>query len=174
MKKGKLLSSIVSLCFALAVLTFGVFAAQQVNYTLSGQISYEVSDAYVEVQTAIYKSATRLDYEGLYHACKNAEDVASVGGNVSGLTLVQTSSKWSSVSENQTTYDFDNANSLAFTSESGQQAYAFIFVINVKNLSSDVNSVYSPFQPSSTLEVCPCLFLATIHSAMDLSSVFSS
>ena len=59
MKKSKLFLSLMSLCFALAVLCFGVYAANQVNYTLSGSVSYEVSDAYVTVTTRVYKGAYR-------------------------------------------------------------------------------------------------------------------
>ena len=55
MKKSKLLLSLLSLCFSLAVLCFGVYAANQVNYVMSGSISYLVTDAYVEVTTDVYK-----------------------------------------------------------------------------------------------------------------------
>ena len=43
---------------AIAVLCFGVFAAIKVTYTVSGNISYEVNDAYVEIDTKIYTSTT--------------------------------------------------------------------------------------------------------------------
>ena len=65
MKKSKLFLSIVSLCFSLAVLCFGVYAAGQVAYTISGTISYGVSDAYVDIDTKVYQSdafpATKQD-----------------------------------------------------------------------------------------------------------------
>ena len=54
MKKSKILISIMSLCFALATLTFGVFAANSATYTLSGIMSYVVTDAFVKVETKIY------------------------------------------------------------------------------------------------------------------------
>ena len=54
MKKTKLFLSIMAFCFSLAVLCFGVYAAGQVNYTLSGSISYVVSDVFVELSSGIY------------------------------------------------------------------------------------------------------------------------
>ena len=56
MKKSKLFLSIMAFCFSLAVLCFGVYAAGQVDYTIGGNISYVVSDAYVEITTKVYKS----------------------------------------------------------------------------------------------------------------------
>lgn len=58
MKKFKLLASIASMCLAIAVLCFGVFAASSVTYTISGTITYDVSDVFVNVTTAVYS------YEG--------------------------------------------------------------------------------------------------------------
>ena len=55
MKKfPKLVFSIVSMCFAVAILVFGVFAASQVNYTISGNISYTVTSVFCSIDTDIY------------------------------------------------------------------------------------------------------------------------
>lgn len=54
MKKFKLLASIASMCLAIAVLCFGVFAASSVTYTISGTISYEVSDFFMDITTRVY------------------------------------------------------------------------------------------------------------------------
>ena len=86
MKKSKLLLSIISLCFSLAVLTFGVFAANQVNYTISGNISYAVTDAYVQITTRMYRSpveATTLSKLGYLSKSfiDNTQNTAFGGAN---------------------------------------------------------------------------------------------
>ena len=55
MKKLKLLLSVSVMCLSLAVLCFGVLAATSVTYSISGTISYTVSDAFVKVNTMLYK-----------------------------------------------------------------------------------------------------------------------
>ena len=67
MKKSKLFLSLLSMCFALAVLCFGVYAANQVNYSISGNITYTVEDCYVEVNTKVYTLGTRQYYADLHH-----------------------------------------------------------------------------------------------------------
>ena len=47
MKKSKLILSVMSLCFAMAMLTYGIFAATSVSYSIRGKVSYTVTDAYV-------------------------------------------------------------------------------------------------------------------------------
>ena len=60
-KKLKLFLSISSLCFALAILCFGVYAVQSVNYSLNGQVTYEVTDALVSVESRLYSYNTLLN-----------------------------------------------------------------------------------------------------------------
>ena len=55
MKKTKFVLSIISVCFAIAIMAFGVFAATQVTYTVTGKVSYTVTDAYVKITTKVYK-----------------------------------------------------------------------------------------------------------------------
>ena len=50
-KRFRLFSTILSLCFALCVLTFGVYAASTVTYTVSGNVSYTMDDVLVTVTT---------------------------------------------------------------------------------------------------------------------------
>ena len=54
MKKFKLLTSIASLCFAVAVLCFGVFAATTVTYNVSGTITYTVQDFFMDITTRVF------------------------------------------------------------------------------------------------------------------------
>ena len=59
-KRSKLFFSLVSLCFALAVLCFGVYSATSVNYSLSGSINYEVDDVFVNIGTKLYRSTSSI------------------------------------------------------------------------------------------------------------------
>ena len=79
MKKSKLFLSIMAFCFSLAVLCFGVYAAGQVDYTIGGNISYVVSDAYVEVETKVYESTAQPD---------NKQELAVVAGQVATNGIV--------------------------------------------------------------------------------------
>jgi hypothetical protein len=68
MKKAKLFLSLTSLCFALAILCFGVYASYHTDYKLSGNFSYEVNDAFVSIVTRVYEGEYRTGddvYESL-------------------------------------------------------------------------------------------------------------
>ena len=78
MKRGKLILSLAMMCLSVAVLCFGVLAATSVTYTISGTISYEVKDAYVEITTKKYTTTT--EYE-------KASDLRTAGGQVEAGTL---------------------------------------------------------------------------------------
>ncbi len=62
-KKLKLFFSIAALNFAIAIMILGVLAAQQVTYTISGSISYNVGGALVDITTSVYKykSGKKID-----------------------------------------------------------------------------------------------------------------
>lgn len=57
-KRIKLFATIATLCFSLAVFTFGVFSALTVTYKTTGTISYEIEDVYVDIETKVYSSST--------------------------------------------------------------------------------------------------------------------
>ena len=57
-RKSKIFLSLVSLCFSVAVLCFGVYSALSVSYTLSGSVSYELSDVFVYIETKLYLSTS--------------------------------------------------------------------------------------------------------------------
>ena len=134
-KKLKLFLSISSLCLALALLCFGVYAVQTVNYSLGGNVTYTVEDAFVEVQTKLYKSTTNLTRSQLG---QKVNDVAEMNFTTvpEGLTLVDTSEVFSSMTEVAGTYEKPN---LKFSTQAGSECYAYFFVINIKNLSPDIN-----------------------------------
>jgi hypothetical protein len=134
MKKTKLFLSISGLCFALSVLVFGVFAATQVDYSISGQIIYEVTDAYVEVDTKIYASEIPAGFSATYDT---AVALKSNAPNLSKLKLVEYD-----VSDIVDDFSYNSLNSNTSTCEFDDVAlsgyYGYYFVITTKNLSRDV------------------------------------
>ena len=87
MKKTKLFASIASICLAFAVLVFGIYAAEQVNYQINGTLTYEVNDCYVTVETSVYYSPDRYTQDQLY---SKMETIVATG-QTQGLTLYPTS-----------------------------------------------------------------------------------
>ena len=130
-RKSKLFFSLVSLCFSIAILCFGVYSAMQVSYSVSGSVSYEVTDAFVEITTNVYASSERMEQSTLNSNAQNLEDP----------TYVNTYTK---VGE---TYTYNSMEELSETNQpqaSGIEInynnyYTYFIVINIKNLSSDVN-----------------------------------
>ena len=49
------------MCLCLAVLCFGVFSATSVSYNIGGSISYEVNDAFVKINTKVYKNSNQYN-----------------------------------------------------------------------------------------------------------------
>ena len=84
-KKLKLLVSLSTFCLAIAVLCFGVFAAIKVTYTVSGTISYEVNDAYVEMDTQVYAGTSAIKSNGVVDNIKTL-----LSGSTSGLEDYET------------------------------------------------------------------------------------
>lgn len=55
-KKIKLFTTIASLCLAVALMAFGVYAATQVTYNVNGTVQYTMDAVLVDVSTVIEKS----------------------------------------------------------------------------------------------------------------------
>ena len=84
MKKSKLLLSLAMMCLSIAVLCFGVLAAQSVNYTISGTISYEVNDAFVEMKTSVWYTEQYLKGQSL-DVCDAFASNLPASGNTYGF-----------------------------------------------------------------------------------------
>ena len=128
MKKSKLFLSVISLCFALTMATFGVFAAISVSYSVRGKIGYVVNDAYVEVQTNVYK---------VNEPISNLNTLGAAAVTTEPEYEVVDTDSYTTVSNNENgEFEVDD---LVFTTNGQDPAYGYIIVINVKNLSSDIN-----------------------------------
>ena len=73
MKKVKLFTTIASLCLAVALMAFGVYAATQVSYTVKGNISF---------------NATALDGTWMYEVVKGTGCATDVAKTNEGNTAV--------------------------------------------------------------------------------------
>lgn len=58
MKKKKLFATIASLCMAIALLVFGVYAAGAVTFNVSNTVTYSFSDVLVDITAKLYKVST--------------------------------------------------------------------------------------------------------------------
>ena len=133
MKKLKLLMSLATMCLAIAVLCFGVFSATQVNYNIGGTISYEVTDAFVKVNTKVYKG-TNLYNRGQLELL--SEDFANGTKTLASEGFSQDTSF---------SFDeFDSTNSSAFTKENINLNFSstnksYVVEMDIQNLSPSVN-----------------------------------
>ncbi len=146
MKKFKLLASIASMCLAIAVLCFGVFAASSVTYQISGTISYDVSDVFVNVKTTVYSYADALSSTDLQ---KYADGIKAKGAQETNQTVSISGADKTFKYTNQTG-SYTNGRSgtgiisgkgdlttsglnLAYSNTNG---YSYFIVITVTNLAS--------------------------------------
>ncbi len=159
-KKSKLFLSITALMFCLGIMCFGVYAATSVSYTLSGHITYDVSDVFVDIKTRHYLS-TQTDLS----LAKG--DVASVMGNIatnleSGTTSIDGVTELTSDYDEQSTLNNVGGEKLpltgpalnitygAYSNTLGQEkAYVHYIAILVTNYAEeeingilDLNSLY--------------------------------
>ena len=148
-KRSKLFLSITALVFCLGIMCFGVYAATSVSYTLSGHISYEVNDVFVDIETSLYKS-TR-EYQDTIN------NMASELLNLDEYFNLDKTDTISSTLE-KTSFDdsFSNRNTISgeeidvvtsqeqlpidFGSYAQDKSYAYYIVITVKNYGSNVIS----------------------------------
>ncbi len=140
MKKTKLLLSLAMMCLSIAVLCFGVLAATSVTYSISGTISYEVSDVFVKINTSVYGIAEQQSKADVITTVKTMESVSQANSlTINSKTYTRTQTMVEYDSSNATT---EPATHTAQTSESkGVEIaygtyYTYYIVINIQNLSS--------------------------------------
>ena len=170
-RKSKLFFSLVSLCFSIAVLCFGVYSAMSVSYTVSGSVSYTVKDVFVSWTTRVYRmtSTTPLGATSTV-AEENQANVSAIqalgAGDSVGSGYEQLTGEGYTHSDE--TYDIENGivtspgetytpsfavPSLTYGSPTGNetQGYAFYIVIDITNYGSEiVNAVVSMNNESTT------------------------
>ena len=143
-KKLKLFASLFSFVVSLAVLCFGVLAAVQVDYSVSGTVSYQVKDAYVKVNTSVFSYNQKMDLADL---CKMVTELRETpyGTTPDGLTAVGTSTEYDSTSgEISGSYNVPN---LSFSTQ--DSVYAYFFIVNIQNLGD--NNVWAKMADTYTV-----------------------
>lgn len=160
MKKWKLLFSISSLCFAFAVLCFGVFAATSVTYNLGGTITYDIEDVFVKINARVYKVKNQKTEEEMNTDI--SELATNSYTNIEAMTNVDSSSKYTlsqTMNEFDSTADLDidsydakdsSDNSKGVEIKYSREAYTYYIVVNVENLLNGKN-VYAYLTSNITL-----------------------
>ena len=137
MKKSKLLLSLAMICLSIAVLCFGVLAATSVTYTISGTISYDVTDVFAYINTKVFKVAgqtSSADMKTNVNALATT-DYTKIGGSAttssSSLTYIDTNQ---SIAVYDTTSD--ETASRSFNISIDNEYMTYYIVINIQNLAS--------------------------------------
>ena len=142
-RKSKLFFSLVSLCFSIAVLCFGVYSALSVSYSISGSVSYELQDVFVDIETSLFMSTEGLEEakENVHTNISNLEQ--SLKNNQTPNNMVK-----SSYLDTHSTYNngqVDSRDEITFTNQGnelsitygnfvqGESAYSYFVVIKITN-----------------------------------------
>ena len=146
-RKSKLFFSLVSLCFSIAVLCFGVYSALSVSYSISGSVSYEIQDVFVELDLSVYRALSTTPVNSATHN-QNVSTIKDAGDNISETDFGKLS-----YTDHKSTYENGvvtnpgqewSASSpdldLTYGSPTGNetQGYAFYIVIDIHNLGSEI------------------------------------
>ena len=161
-KKVKLFTTIASLCLAVALMAFGVYAATKVTYNVSGTVKYEMKDVLASVTTEVSKASitTQLAKQGTSYALVDVEG--------EGLAFT-----WSAVGDAQTTTTYDANNQIKDGTPEGEEnhketsaanhtidinfnnasAYKVVMTITNKNASGITSTVKTDFESGDNYTV---------------------
>ena len=146
-RKSKLVFSLVSLCFSIAVLCFGVYSALSVSYSINGSVSYEINDVFVELDLSVYRVMSTTPVNSATHN-QNVSTIKEAGDNISETDFGKLS-----YTDHESTYEDGVVTSpgqdwsasspnlaLTYGSPTGNetQGYAFYIVIDIHNLGSEI------------------------------------
>ena len=114
-RKFKLFATIASLCMAVALMAFGVYAASTVAYNLNGSVTYDVKDVYVTISTQVhYLEDSEVGYA-------NETAVTSASGT------------WAQVTQGVPA-EFNNGDQPGAANEGGKTDYLPAFDFNTSTL----------------------------------------
>ena len=148
-KRSRLFMSLVALAFCVGVMCFGVYAATSVSYTLSGHISYEVNDVFVDIETSLYKS-TQNYQDSMYNMASellnldeyfNLDKTDTISSTLEKTSFVDSFSNRNTISgEEIDVVTSQEQLPIDFGSYAQDKSYAYYIVITVKNYGSNVIS----------------------------------
>ena len=133
MKKGKLILSLSLMCLSITVLCFGVFAAASVSYSISGTISYTVTDAFVTVSTKVYRGTNQYATDDALSTLATA--LAGKTQTLSGANFTEDNTY--SISDYNSTSGQNFAQTIDLTLSSTNKSY--LVEMTITNLSPSVN-----------------------------------
>ena len=147
-RKTKLFLSLVSLCFTIAILCFGVYSALSVTYTLSGSVSYELSDVFVDIETKLYLSTSSSLTNSTTLESKISEFETTLPNAASETIMHSTySDSYSSSTSDALGKEEDSHTSSSLPINYGAyqadtSAYAYYIVVKIQNLADNtINAV---------------------------------
>ena len=122
------------MCLSIAVLCFGVFSAVSVSYSISGTISYTVTDAFVKVNTKVYSGTNQYTTDEKLSTL--ATNLATGTPTVSASGFTQDTS-FSIPEYNSTNGESFEQTNVALTLSSTNKSY--LVEMTIQNLSPSVN-----------------------------------
>ena len=134
-RKFKLFATIASLCLSIALMSFGVYAATQVTYTVTGTVTYNMVDVLVSANTT-------LEYVSGDHA--GHADIASNISSLGELNYANSSNgtEWRSYNQDLIADEsLDDGSQSVTISFNTSTAYRLTITINTIQSSSNVNVV---------------------------------
>ena len=142
-------------CISTALLVFGVYSANQIDYSLTGNIFYEVNSLYTDVSTSLYALTQTQEQSEIDSYLKMVELKDSLDNNQSlpdDIVKLDYSSFYSTMNNNISEEDtllasetfgvsYDDYDPVLVT----PTAYTFYLVFEVKNYSSETISALLDF-----------------------------
>ena len=114
-KRAKIITTIASLCLAVALMAFGVYAATQVTFNVTTKVSFEVEDVFITINAAAHKDAsgdttgaTQLDAMAAWKSYTPGEEAGDP--NVPGATVGGAATPAPSWTMAANTYKLDSVN----------------------------------------------------------------
>ncbi len=133
-KKLKLLLSMASMCFAVALFCFGVYASLSVQYSISGQVSYTVNNAFVNIHTKVYKYNEKNNITSGTEIINTLKDKSFDEIEINDSFSVIYEHQYSTLQNGGYDYNEEQA-TLSNIEISYNDAYTYFIVVNIQNLS---------------------------------------
>ncbi len=147
-RKFKLFFSLASLCLSVAMLCFGVYSAMSVNYSVSGSVSYEVRDVFVNIELSVYRSMSDTPIKS--HTENENKLLSAQSETVEGFELLQDynntvstydpqTGKVESPGKDWTEPSYDGLNfTYGAPGAEDSNAYTFYIVLDITNYGSEL------------------------------------
>ena len=140
MKKLKLCLSLCTMCLCIAVLCIGVLSYSSAQYTIDGNITYNVADVYVKITTQVFKvQAQKSVSEMKSEITKLAETQL---GDDSDLTVDGITYTWSQTLDGYNSLNAEDGGTVTITDSQSvdlamsKSCYTYYIIINIENLST--------------------------------------